>query len=93
MSDISLQTRFRKSDEVAVRDLDDEAVLVNLTSGVYFGLNPVGTRMWHLIGEQRDLEGVIVALCNEFDAPAATIEADLLGLVAQLVDRGLLVRA
>ena len=37
------------SPDVAFRDLDGEAVLLNLATGTYFGLNEMGTRMWHLI--------------------------------------------
>jgi len=40
-------------DDVLFRELDGEAVLLNLKTGIYFGLNPVATRMWQLIVEQR----------------------------------------
>ena len=93
MPDVSLETRLKVSDDVVFRELDGEAVLLNLASGLYFGLNPIGTRMWQLIDERRDLADVAAVLCDEFDAPAATIEADLVRLVGELLARGLMVRA
>jgi len=93
MREVSLQTAVRASDDVVVRELDGEAVLLNLSSGMYFGLDSVGTRMWQLIERHRSLSAIVAAMCDEFDAPAATIERDVLRLVTELVEKGLVVVA
>ena len=81
------------SDDVIFRELDGEAVLLDLASGRYFGLNVVGTRTWTLLTAGTALDAVVAALAAEFDAPAAEIAADVSGLVADLLARGLLVAA
>ncbi len=73
------------------RDLDDEAVLLNLSTGVYFGLDPVGTRIWHLLLERGQIAAVRDAIVEEYDVTSAVAAADLLGFVddlarAQLVE-------
>jgi len=93
MTEVSLQTAVRASDDVVVRELDGEAVLLNLASGMYFGLDSVGTRLWQLIERHRRLSAIVAAMCDEFDAPAATIEQDVLRLVTELVEKGLVVVA
>ena len=93
MTEVSLQTAVRASDDVVVRELDGEAVLLNLASGMYFGLDSVGTRMWQLIERHRRLSAIVAAMCDEFDAPADTIEQDVLRLVTELVEKGLVVVA
>ena len=93
MTEVSLQTAVRASDDVVVRELDGEAVLLNLASGMYFGLDSVGTRMWQLIERHRSLSAIVAAMCDEFDAPAATIEQDVLRLITELVEKGLVVIA
>jgi len=93
MTEVSLQTAVRASDDVVVRELDGEAVLLNLASGMYFGLDSVGTRVWQLIERHRSLSAIVAAMCEEFDAPAATIEHDVLRLVSELVEKGLVVVA
>jgi len=60
---------------------------------MYFGLDSVGTRMWQLIERHRSLSAIVAAMCDEFDAPAATIEQDVLRLVTELVEKGLVVVA
>ncbi|HET9468335.1 MAG TPA: PqqD family protein, partial [Vicinamibacterales bacterium] len=71
------------------RHLENEAVLLDLKSGTYFGLNEVGARAWHLIVERGSLATVLDALLDEFDAEREIVERDLLDLAAQLVARKL----
>ena len=90
MSDLSLQTPLRVSKDVVFRDLDGEVVILNLASGKYFGLDPVGTRIWQLIEEHRRLDHVLRHLLGEYDAPADTLERDLMTLASELLQRGLI---
>lgn len=76
-------------DQVLFRQLDDEAVLLDLGSGIYFGLNDVGARTWQLILEHGVLLRVLDALVEEYDAEREVVERDLLALAAQLVAKKL----
>lgn len=71
------------------RHLENEAVLLDLKSGTYFGLNEVGARAWHLIVERGSLAQVLEALLDEFDGEREIVERDLLALAAQLIARNL----
>ena len=51
-------SRVEVSPSVIYRDVSGEVVLLNLQSGVYYGLDPVGSRMWQLLMEQRPLDDV-----------------------------------
>lgn len=89
----SLDSRLRVPDTVVFRELDGEAVVLNLESGIYFGLDAVGTRMWRLVEAHQVLEPVSAALAAEYDAPADRLEADLLRFVGDLHAKGLLTLA
>lgn len=91
MRNVSLATLCRVSDDVVFRELDGEAVILNLVSGIYFGLDRVGTRMWQLVEQHGQLEAVLRQLRDEYDAPVETLEKDLVQLTSQLLDKGLLV--
>lgn len=71
------------------RDLEGEAVLLNMKTGVYFGLNATATRMWHLLLEQGRLATVRDAIADEYDVEVAACTADLLRFVDGLVAQGL----
>jgi len=87
----SLDRRVRISDDAVFRELDGEAVILHLDSGMYFGLDPVGTRLWQLIAEHGHLQPVYEAAIEEFAVDPAVLERDLLDLVDALAEKGLLV--
>jgi len=87
--DPTLRDSITVPDDVLFRELDGEAVLLNLKTGIYFGLNPVATRMWQLIVEQRSLAIVLESLAGEYDADPHVLETDLLDLSRQLCTSGL----
>jgi Coenzyme PQQ synthesis protein D (PqqD) len=88
-----LDRTIRIPDHVLFRELDGEAVILNLESGVYFGLDPVGTRVWQLSRDLGSLDAVWRALQEEFDASPQELEADLTTFVSALSSRGLVVVA
>ena len=55
--------------------------MLDLAQGAYFGLDPVGARMWQLLAAGRTLAEVCDAVAEEYDAPRDAIERDLLALV------------
>ena len=76
--------------DVVHRDLEGEAVLLNLKTGVYFGLNATGTRIWHLLRERERLAGVRDAIVDEYEVDVTTCTADLLRFVGGLAAQGLI---
>jgi hypothetical protein len=84
-------TSVQPGADVIFRDLGGEAVLLDLASGRYFGLNPVGTRIWTLLAEGATVDAVVAALTQEFDGDPAAIARDVDELVAELAARGLVV--
>ena len=86
----SLESRYTIPQEVLFRDVDGEAVLLNIQTGKYFGLDEVGTRMWTLLAEDGCLEPAFRTLLGEYDVTSAQLRQDLLHLVDELVSHGLL---
>ena len=82
-------SRVEISPSVIYRDVSGEIVLLNLQSGVYYGLDPVGSRMWQLLMEQRPLDDVCSVMLEEYDVAAEVLRADLSRLVDELSSKGL----
>lgn len=89
MAAITLAQHARRSDEALFQEVGGEAVLLDLASERYFGLDGVGTRIWTLLDDHNSLQAVADVLCDEYDAAPERIRADLLTLVGQLADVGL----
>jgi len=86
----TLQDVITISPDVVFRDLDGEAVLLNLETGTYFGLNEVGTRMWNLLQQHSALQRVFENMQEEYEVAPEVLEQDLLRLVGQLCAQGLI---
>ena len=80
---------IRIPDDVVFRVLGDEAVILNLASGVYFGLDTVGARMWQLMSEHGSTDKVIAAMLDEYEVEERQLCSDLAKLIEQLSEKGL----
>lgn len=81
--------KVKVSEDVVFRILGDEAVILNLASGVYFGLDTVGTRMWQLMSEHGSTDKVIAAMLDEYEVEEGELRSDLEKLIEQLSEKGL----
>jgi hypothetical protein len=91
MPQISLDNRVTIHADAVFRELDGEAVILQLEAGMYFGLDPVGTRLWQLIEAHGQLRPVLDAALEEFDVPPDVLERDLIELVSGLSEKQLVV--
>lgn len=84
---------YRIPANVVGEELDGEMVLLNLETGIYFGLNPVGTQVWRELGDHGDLRTAVASICQRYsNVSEQTIQEDVLALVTELTSRGLLTR-
>jgi Coenzyme PQQ synthesis protein D (PqqD) len=85
----TLDGRVVPSDNAVFRELEGESVLLNLETGMYYGLDVVGTRAWQLAAAGGSLRAVRDRLVEEYDAEPDVIERDLLALADALAGKGL----
>jgi hypothetical protein len=70
--------------------LGEESAILNLKNSMYYGMNPVGTRIWTLLKEPRSVQQLRDALLNEYDVDATLCERDLLDLLGKMKSEGLI---
>jgi hypothetical protein len=76
-------------DQVAC-ELAGEAVILNLRNGIYFGLDPVGARIWELIQTPLSVAEIRDALLAEYEVEATRCEQDLIALLEDMVQHDLI---
>ena|SRR6185295_13021085 len=86
---ISFSDRVRVPDDVLISNLQEESVILNLDSERYFGLDSVGTRMFSVLTNSDSIEAAYVALAREYDVDRNVLREDLLVLVENLLQQGL----
>jgi len=87
---MSRADKVRPGRDVVFRELGGETVLLNLRTGVYYGLNETGAAMWSQLVECRDPARVLAALARDYAIAPDRLARDLKELIAALTEKGLL---
>jgi coenzyme PQQ synthesis protein D (PqqD) len=86
---ISFSDCVRVPDDVLISNLQDESVILNLESERYYGLDDVGTRFLSVLTTSDSIEAAYERLAQEYDIDSVVLREDLLALVENLVQKGL----
>ena len=86
---ICFETRLTVAPDVLISIIDDEAVLLNLKSERYFGLNRTGTTMWTALTTAESIQTAYQALASTFPVDAETLRHDVNDLIGELIEHGL----
>jgi hypothetical protein len=78
--------------QVMARQVGHETVILDLASGTYFGLDPVGAHIWQLLGEGKTLAEICEMMLEEYEVEREQLETDVLRLTGELLERGLVVQ-
>lgn len=87
---MTLDSIIHTSPDQVSCDLAGEAAILNLKNSVYYGLDPVGTRIWTLIQQPTTVAAVRDTILQEYDVDADRCERDLFDLLEKLAAEGLL---
>lgn len=75
---------------VLMREVAGESVILNLNTETYFGLDEVGTRMWQTLTTSETIQHAYDTLISEYDVAPDILRNDLINLVEELANHGLL---
>jgi len=77
------------ADKVVSCDLDGEAAILDLKDGIYYGLDPVGAKIWNLIQKPIILKEIIKIILDEYDVNKDQCTNDIFELIEELLDNRL----
>jgi hypothetical protein len=81
---------FSPAGAVIVKTVGDELVLLDYAREVYYGLDPIGARVWQLLTEGSTCAAVVDALLGEHDVTREQVSGDVDRLIGELLSAGLL---
>ncbi len=93
MGERSLQGKLSTAESVVYAVLDGEGVLLDTRTGVYFGLDGVGTRIWELLDASPTCDEIVRQLLVEYEVDEPRLSADVTEFLHTLVTRGLVKEA
>ena len=87
---LTLHTRLRTNEEeVAANVMDGEAIMINLSNGIYYSMDKVGGLVWAMIEHRRSLEEMVAAIIAHYDIPHPQAQADVERLATELLQENL----
>jgi len=81
---IDEQTYVKRNDEVFANEIDGEAVMMNIQTGKYYGLDEIGSRIWELMEHKIQVKEIIGQLQKEYDVSEQQCKTDVLNLLNEL---------
>lgn len=87
---LAADTRFRSNTaEVAAKVIDGEAIIMNLSNGLYFSLADSGAVLWELLECGYSLDEMAQVLSDHYGADRSVVLEDTDRLVGELLEEGL----
>ncbi len=87
---LTFQSCLRPNEkEVAAKVMDGEAIMINLSNGIYYSMNNVGGLVWEMIEGRHSLEKIVEGVLSRYDGSAEQVRADVERVVAELVQENL----
>lgn len=80
----------KASQEQVFADVEGETILLNLSTGKYFSLNPVGSSIWELVQQPISIEQITDGIMEEYEVEKEHCRADVIRLIGKLLDAGLI---
>jgi len=77
------------NESVVSAELDEEVILLNVESGVYFGLDAIGTRIWSAIEQGASEEEIFAQLVEDYDVEPHQLRSDIANFLDMLREQGL----
>lgn len=94
---VDLNSVYCQSDDVVAREIEGELIIVPLVAGIgdledeLFTLNKTGRAIWDRLDGKKSLKALVKHLSSEYEAREGEIKRDVIGLVKELLKRGMLV--
>lgn len=87
---LSVNSTVVASKEPVFSHVGEDVVLLNPTDGKYYGLNPIGARIWTLLQQPILVSQLLATLLDEYDVEPHECERDLLEILGQLAEQSLI---
>lgn len=87
---VSLNSMVTASADLISSDLAGEVIMLDLKSGIYYGLDSVGARIWSLLQEPKSIIQIRDVILAEYDVDQDRCEQDLRVLIDEMLSRGLI---
>lgn len=85
---VNLDTTIVRNTDLMAVPMDGDLVMMSISQGTYYGINPVGGRIWSLLEQPASVASLCNTIVSEFEVSKEQCEQDVLQFVEQLLKAG-----
>ena len=82
-------TVYKASTKYLYSEIDSEAVILDINSGTYFGLNEVSNYIWQLLQTPASQQQLVDRVLAEYEVTEAEAASDIEDLLKDMLDSSL----
>lgn len=83
-------TTYKVSSNHLYSEVADEAVILDVESGVYYGLDSVGVDIWRWLQKPQTEDQLLDLVLEEYEVTPEQAEQDLQSILKEMLNAGLL---
>lgn len=88
MTHLTSNSRLIRSSDLVATEMDGDIVMMHISSGQYFGISGVGSRIWALLEHPITLDELISTIVNEYVVDEQTCRNDIQKFMQSLLEQG-----
>jgi hypothetical protein len=88
---IQLETMVQRNNELLASSIGDEVVMMSIENSAYYGLDPIGSKIWEMITEPRQVSDLCEQLMEQFEVSEQECQRDVLNFLNQMLEENMLV--
>lgn len=86
---VNFMKLYKTSTKYLYSEIDSEAVILDVNSGTYFGLNEVSKSVWQILQTPSSSKQVIEKILAEYEVSEEEATRDVEGLLKEMLGSGL----
>ena len=87
---ISLNTTIVRTEKVVTANMGKEIVMMSLEKSSYFGLDPIGTKIWERMEAPIGVAELCQGLVDDYDVDKEECETDVLAFMNELYEHDII---
>ena len=90
MYKVALESKIKQCNSIYTSSIDNEAVMLNVDLGKYFGMNSIASDIWNKLKNTMTVESLIDSLSSEYNVSPEECQADVIPFLENLIANGLI---
>lgn len=86
---IQPDTKIVRDSEIIFSEMDGETVMMSIENGEYYGIDPVGSRIWELIETPVKVSGLCEILGAEYKVTPEQCSKDVMSFLNDMLEKGI----